>query len=93
MSEKLHANVQAFVDNFCKLTKAKKIVLIKNNSVKDQLVKTLIEHKTLIPLEREGSFLARSDPRDTARVEEKTFICCKKKVEGVLPIIMNLPLK
>lgn len=82
MSDNLHAKVKTFIDTFCKLTKVKKIVLIKNNSAKDQLVKTLLQQKTLIPIEREGSFLARSDPRDTARVEEKTFICCKKKTEA-----------
>jgi phosphoenolpyruvate carboxykinase (GTP) len=82
MPEKLHPKVKAFIDQAVELTKAKKVVLIKNDQIKDDLIQTLIKQKTLIPLKREGSFLARSDPKDTARVEEKTFICCRKESDG-----------
>lgn len=50
-----------------------------------RLCQELVSKGSFIPLNkhlRPGSFLARSHPEDTARVEECTFICSKKKEDA-----------
>ncbi len=51
----------------------------------EQLCQTLVEAGTFEPLDpqrRPGSFLARSDPADVARVEDRTFICSEREVDA-----------
>ena len=48
----------------------------------DEMCSLLVQQGTFIPLNnqlRPNSYLARSDPRDVARVESKTWICSKTK--------------
>ena len=71
--------VRAWVESIAALTHPDSVVWCTGSaSERDALTALMVDSGTLLPLDdtlRPGSFLARSDPNDVARVEDRTFIC------------------
>jgi len=78
--------VVSFVGAQAQLLQPEKVVICDGSLAEKVLLQNeLVGKGTLIKLNeklRPGSFLARSNPRDVARVEDRTFICCERAVDA-----------
>ena len=81
-----HSGLISWVEEIAALTKPASVQWCDGSPQEwDQLTSLLVEQGTLLPLNpelRPGSFVARSDPSDVARVEDRTFICSEKEEDA-----------
>jgi phosphoenolpyruvate carboxykinase (GTP) len=76
-----HPQLLAFIEDMKALCQPKDVYICDGSQGEyDRLCAQMVDAGTFIKLsKRENSFLARSDPRDVARVEDRTFICSMSK--------------
>ena len=78
--------LSTWVDTVAELTQPDEVIWITGEkSQRDLITELLVKNKTFIPLNTElrpNSYLARTDPRDVARVEERTFICSENEIDA-----------
>jgi len=81
-----HAKLLAWVEEIADLTQPDAVRWFDGSQEAfDALCHELVDAGTFEPLDpvrRPGSFLARSDPADVARVEDRTFICSEREVDA-----------
>jgi phosphoenolpyruvate carboxykinase (GTP) len=81
-----HAKLMAWVEEIAALTQPDQVHWCDGSQAEwDMLTGQLIASGTLErldPAKRPNSFIARSDPKDVARVESRTFICSKLQIDA-----------
>jgi phosphoenolpyruvate carboxykinase (GTP) len=81
-----HGGLISWVNEIAALTRPARVQWCDGSQQEwDELTSLLVEQGTFLPLNpdlRPGSFLARSDPSDVARVEDRTFICSEQEEDA-----------
>jgi phosphoenolpyruvate carboxykinase (GTP) len=81
-----HKELLAWVKSVAALTQPKEIRWVNGSEAEDKELRELMVKSGsalwLNPKKRPNCILVRSDPRDVARVESRTFICAKHKADA-----------